>query len=85
MQQTLNRLRNEFLEMPGLRVTASQVQRLCGVDAVRCAAALDQLVATKFLSQDTDGRYVRFTGDPRVQPRAAKAALRRDRRPARAS
>ena len=31
----LTRLRAEYLEMPGMRLTAQQVQRLCGVEG-RC-------------------------------------------------
>jgi hypothetical protein len=43
MQRTLQRLRGEFLEMPGLRLTVSQAQRLCGVDPAICKAILDAL------------------------------------------
>jgi len=32
VQDVLTRLRAEFLEMPGLRLTPEQVQRLCGVE-----------------------------------------------------
>jgi hypothetical protein len=55
------RLRGEFLEMPGLRLKAQQVQRLCGVEQVVCQEALDVLVAEKFLSLHPDGHYSRVT------------------------
>jgi hypothetical protein len=45
----LERLRAEFLEMPGLRLTPAQVQRLCGIDPGMCQSLLDALVAATFL------------------------------------
>lgn len=81
MQQTIERLRGEFLEMPGLRLTIDQVHRLCGVDLPLCSALLDALVEEKFLCVKPDGRYARLTdGQPR--PRAAKAELSPSRLPA---
>jgi len=44
MKRTIERLRAEFLEMPGLRLNVKQVQRLCGVDAELCQDVLDALV-----------------------------------------
>lgn len=58
----LNRLRAEFLEMPGLRLTFPQVQRLCGIEQAVCQLVLDSLVERKFLSVKADGVYARFTG-----------------------
>jgi hypothetical protein len=57
----LNRLRGEFLEMPCLRLTSVQVQRLCGVDPILCQVVLDALVNEGFLSVTRDGHYVRRT------------------------
>ena len=42
----LNRIRAEFLEMPGLCLTRDQVQRLCGVERDLCQQALNRLVET---------------------------------------
>jgi hypothetical protein len=39
-----NRIRAEFLEMPGLRLTSEQVQRLCGIERTICQLVLDMLV-----------------------------------------
>jgi hypothetical protein len=61
MQRTFERLRGEFLEMPGLRLTTQQVQRLCGIDLRMCQAALDALVDARFLCVKSDGRYARLT------------------------
>jgi hypothetical protein len=55
----LQRIRGEFLEMPGLRLTARQAQRLWGLDAPGCAALLEALVATGFLKRTRDGAFVR--------------------------
>jgi len=61
MEPILERLRAEFLEMPGLRLTAQQVHRLCGVEQTSCRAALDALVTEKFLCAKADGTYARLT------------------------
>jgi hypothetical protein len=45
----LTRIRAEYLEMPGLRLTVPQAQRLCGVEGVSCKTVLDALVAERFL------------------------------------
>jgi len=57
----LNRLRGQYLEMPGLALTTSQVQRLCGVDGSICKALLDALVDAHFLCLTLDGKYRRTT------------------------
>jgi hypothetical protein len=61
MQRTLQRLRGEFFEMPGLHLTVPQAQRLCGVDPAICKAILDALVDAKFLCIKRDGSYGRLT------------------------
>jgi hypothetical protein len=73
----LTRLRAEFLEMPGLRLTREQAQRLCGVEQTICRLVLDALVDEKFLCVKSDGAYARFA-DGRHGPHPAKA----DRAPA---
>jgi hypothetical protein len=70
-QDVSDRLRSEFLEMPGLRLTMVQVQRLCGVDAGECRESVELLVATGFLDVDAQGRYVRSSTDPVVVSRIA--------------
>jgi hypothetical protein len=71
----LNRVRAEYLEMPGLRLTAEQTGRLCGVERALCQNVLDALVVEKFLCMTSDGQYARVSDDVRG-PRPAKAALR---------
>jgi DNA-binding IclR family transcriptional regulator len=57
--QAMKRIRAEYLEMPGLRLTLAQAQRLCGVEASTCRAVLDELVEARFLSLKPDGTYAR--------------------------
>ena len=84
-QEVLNRLRAEFLEMPGLRLKSEQVQRLCGVERTICQLALDSLVDAKFLCVKSDGAYGRLTDGEISLPRPAKADLRPDQRFVKAS
>jgi hypothetical protein len=58
--QLLERIRAEYLEMPGLRLRAEQVQRLCGVERTMCRILLDALVETNFLWMKSDGSYARL-------------------------
>jgi hypothetical protein len=46
--------------MPDLRLTPTEVARLCGVERSPCQIALDRLVHAKFLRIRSDGTYVRF-------------------------
>jgi hypothetical protein len=62
VDQMLQRIQGEFLEMPGLRLTAAQAQRLWGLDAEICGALLAALVEARFLSQTRDGAFVRTEG-----------------------
>jgi hypothetical protein len=79
MQAILDRLRAEFLEMPGLRLTAEQVHRLCGVEQKTCRAVLDALVSEKFLCTKSDGTYTRLTEGDVLGARPAKADSDRGR------
>lgn len=71
--RTLERVRAEFLEMPGLRLTAAQVERLCGLERTLCRTVLDALVDARFLRVSADGIYGRLTDGEIPRPRAAKA------------
>ena len=53
------RIRAEYLEMPGLRLSADQARRLWGTDEETCRTALTALVDTRFLQQLYDGTFVR--------------------------
>jgi hypothetical protein len=57
------------MEMPGLRLTSEQVQRLCGVERRVCQMVLDALVDAKFLARTRERAYERLTDGPVAQPR----------------
>jgi hypothetical protein len=57
VQRTFDRLKGEFLEMPGLRLTLRQASRFCALEESTCKALLDALVEAKFLSVRSDGTY----------------------------
>lgn len=73
----LGRIRGEFLEMPGLRLTSAQAQRLWSVDAQTCADLLDALIEREFLARFADGRYGRASDGSAARPprRMVKADL----------
>ena len=58
-EDALRRVRGEFLEMPGLRLTPGQARRLWGLDAGACDALLASLVAANFLFRTRDGAFMR--------------------------
>jgi hypothetical protein len=51
-------VRGEFLEMPGLRLSKKQAQRLWAIDADTCEALLSALEASQFLRHTKDGDYL---------------------------
>lgn len=53
------RIRGEYNEMPGLRLTPAQARRLWDLDATTCQAALDDLIQSGFLQCTRDGTFVR--------------------------
>ena len=55
----VTRVRGEYREMPGMRLTLDQAMRLWMLDRLTCSSLLDSLVAAHFLEQDRNGRYVR--------------------------
>jgi hypothetical protein len=78
-QDIVERVRSEYLEMPGMRLTPRQLQRLCGIGPSLCDAVLESMVESRFLAIRPDGTYVRAS-DGLPQPRMAKAASRQHRR-----
>jgi len=83
IEDVVNRLRAEYLEMPGLRLRPEQVQRLCGIERTICHMVLESLVAAKFLCVSSDGHYARLTDGHHPHP--ARVDLRTDKRFVKAS
>ena len=58
----MRRVRGEYREMPGMRLTVEQAMRLWMVDRRTCARVLDSLVEAHFLEHDGNGRYAMAHG-----------------------
>ena len=56
----LNRVRSEFIEMPGLRLRIDQAQRLWNLDRAMCESVLRSLVEAKFLHRLENDLYARL-------------------------
>jgi len=54
----VERIRAEYLEMPGLSLTERQARRLWGLDETRCRAVLGALVDARFLARTPAGTFV---------------------------
>lgn len=58
----VDRVRCEFLEMPGLRLTIPQAARLWGLDLPSCEAVVDVLIRCEFLQRTASGAVARVDG-----------------------
>ena len=63
IQEVVRRIRGEFLEMPGLRLTEQQARRMWCLDETACEAVLGALVDARFLAKTRDGAFIRHDGD----------------------
>jgi hypothetical protein len=60
-QRLIRRICGEYMEMPGLRLTAAQAQRLWGLEEPICTNLLHFLVDARFLQMTSDGCFARLT------------------------
>jgi hypothetical protein len=58
-QRLVLRVRNEFIEMPGLQLTVPQAARLWGLDHDNSRKVIDTLVEGSFLRWTTRGTVMR--------------------------
>ena len=58
IKRLLNRVRGEFLEMPGLRLTTAQAARLWALDRGTSERILERLTTTGFLFRSREGAYL---------------------------
>jgi len=72
---TLERIRGEFREMPGLTLTLAQARRLWNVDVSTCTELLCHLVDSGFLCRRADGAYGRASDLSAHPLRMAKAGI----------
>ena len=80
-EDIIRRICSEYNEMPGLRVTERQAQRLWGLDAHTCHLALEYLIDAHFLCHTNGGQYARASEGAGAfpSPRMLKASLARRR------
>jgi hypothetical protein len=85
LELLVERIRGEYNEMPGLRLTLAQACRLWQVDAATCELVLQALLTQRFLARTPDGAFIALpNADSRpnlvpsgVQPIGAHSQLRR--------
>ncbi len=64
-EDILRRIQAEYREMPGLKLTPAQAQRLWNLTRGSCEAALSYLVDHRFLHRTADGAFIRLdSGSP---------------------
>jgi len=61
ISELIARVQAEYHEMPGLKLTEVQAQRLWGLDDRTCGLVLTALVEQQFLKRTPAGTYVRLT------------------------
>ena len=61
--QACERILEEFREMPGMQLTARQVERLCALDAASCRIALDELTRSGALVHKRGAVYALGHGE----------------------
>ena len=59
LRAVVDRVRGEFLEMPGLQLTPPQAARLWGLDLGSCEAVIDSLIRSAFLKRTASGAVTR--------------------------
>jgi hypothetical protein len=59
IMETLVRMQTEWTEMPQLKITRRQAQRLWNLSNDACETAFATLIARGFLAQAPDGSYLR--------------------------
>jgi hypothetical protein len=60
-REPIDRIREEYLEMPGLALTCLQACKLWAVDQRTCQRLLGELIREGFLQQNDEGLFVRRT------------------------
>jgi hypothetical protein len=59
LERMVYRIREEFREMPGLRLTPAQATRLWGLDQEACKQVINRLVETAYLRWTEAGAVTR--------------------------
>jgi hypothetical protein len=56
--QWLRRIQSEYREIPGLKLTMPQAQRLWGLDGHVCEALFEVLIASRFLRKTSAQSFI---------------------------
>ena len=75
LESLIARIRGEYSEMPGLRLTVAQACRLWQIDGPTCESVFEQLVREAFLYTTASGAYIAL---PATAGSPAKAHLSRE-------
>jgi hypothetical protein len=62
LEHIVDRVREEFREMPGLRLTPAQARRLWGLEHEICRDVIDRLVSAAFLRWTAAGAVTKAEG-----------------------
>ncbi len=62
----LTRIRSEYLETPGVKLTAAQASRFWNLGTDDSRTALESLVDARVLGRTRDGHYVLLVHSPEV-------------------
>jgi hypothetical protein len=62
LRAVVERIRSEFLEMPGLQLTMPQAARLWGLEISACEQVVEVLVQSAFLRRTGSGAVTRAGG-----------------------
>jgi len=62
LEHIVHRVREEFREMPGLRLTPAQAKRLWGLEHEMCREVIDRLVSAAFLRWTPGGAVTKAEG-----------------------
>jgi hypothetical protein len=73
-REAFERIRAELSEMPGMRLTPEQVERLSGVDRGVCQDVLEDLVRARFLNRLSNGSYGRESETSTAASRSSHGA-----------
>ena len=65
-RELIGRIRGEFIEIPGLKLSLQQACRLWNLSASACREALDALRAEGFLYQTPSGAFIAFPSATRM-------------------
>jgi hypothetical protein len=71
-----DRIRGEFLEMPGLKLTPAQARRRWSMNEAVCVEALQSLAADGFLHQTASGAFIALPSAIRMLKAALPDATR---------